>query len=573
MEMDNCPQCVLCNKVLPNSSMFPAKLLRHFQSLHPQYKDKKVDFFERKREQLLKSKIFMRHASQTVNENATEASYIVSYKIAMAGAAHTIAEKLIKPCAIEMVKCMYDEKAAKEVSKIPLSNDTVARRIRELSEFVKTELFSRLKSREFALQMDESTDVAGLAVLLVFVRYEFERSIEEDLLICEALESNTTGAEIFNLVNKYFVENDISWDNCIDVCTDGAKAMVGKTAGAVSRIKTIAKNCSSSHCIIHRQALAVKKMPVSLKTVLEESVKLINFIKSRPLNMRLFKILCDDMGSLHTSLLLHTEVRWLSRGKILLRLFELRAEVRAFLLEHPFDLQSRLIDKNWLFRLAYLAEIFSKLNEVNLSLQGKQITVFTANDKIKSFKRKIQFWLSSVESGVFDGFPTLKEVCEEMNTEELPQEIVNDIANHLRNMSSSVTQYFPDELGTNLEKYSWVKNPFIINEKPQTLSFQEYEKLIDLTSDSSLKLENQSVAEFWCNLKQEYPELTKKAISVLLPFVSTYLCETGFSSYIFTKTKYRNRLDAESDIRLQLSSIKPDIKEICKNKIQYHLSH
>jgi hypothetical protein len=52
----------------------------------------------------------------------------------------------------------------------------------------------RLKSCDFALQMGEST-VAGLAVLLVFVRYQFEHSIQEDLLICKALESNTTGVK------------------------------------------------------------------------------------------------------------------------------------------------------------------------------------------------------------------------------------------------------------------------------------------------------------------------------------------------------------------------------------------
>jgi hypothetical protein len=258
-------------------------------------------------------------------------------------------------------------------------------------------------------------------------------------------------------------------------------------------------------------------------------------------------------------------------------LFELRAEVRAFLLERPFHLESQLTNKNWLFRLAYLTEIFSKLNEVNLSLQGKQITVFTANDKIKAFKRKLQFWLSSVENGQFDCFLTLKEFSEEMSAKELPQEIVNDIVKHLRVMCDSVTQYFPNEWNSNLEKDSWVKNPFItrIIEKPQSLSCQEYEKLIDLISDSSLKVifEKQPVSEFWCSLNQEYTELSKKAVSILLPFVSTYLCETGFSTYVSTKTKYRNRLDAEPDLRLQLSLIKPNIKEICANKMQYHSSH
>jgi hypothetical protein len=52
------------------------------------------------------------------------------------------------------------------------------------------------------------------------------------------------------------------------------------------------------------------------KTVLEDSVKIINFIKARPLNSRLFSLLCDDMGREHKQLLLHSEVRWLSRGKV-----------------------------------------------------------------------------------------------------------------------------------------------------------------------------------------------------------------------------------------------------------------
>lgn len=56
-----------------------------------------------------------------------------------------------------------------------------------------------------------------------------------------------------------------------------------------------------------------------------------NFIKAKPLQSRLFDKLCEDMGSLHKSLLLHTEVRWFSRGKVLTRLVELREEVTIFL--------------------------------------------------------------------------------------------------------------------------------------------------------------------------------------------------------------------------------------------------
>jgi hypothetical protein len=56
-------------------------------------------------------------------------------------------------------------------------------------------------------------------------------------------------------------------------------------------------------------------------------------------------MLCEDMGSLHMSLLLHTEVRWLSRGKTLTRLFEMISEVRIFLIDDDFALGDRLCDE------------------------------------------------------------------------------------------------------------------------------------------------------------------------------------------------------------------------------------
>ena len=44
----------------------------------------------------------------------------------------------------------------------------------------------------------------------------------------------------------------------------------------------------------------------------------------------------------------------------------------------------------WLFRLGYLADIFSKTSEVSLSLWGKQLS--DANDTIKILRRKFKYW-------------------------------------------------------------------------------------------------------------------------------------------------------------------------------------
>ena len=45
---DNTPQCVICGKVLPNSSTFLAKMPHHFERVHPDCKDKPSDFFRKK---------------------------------------------------------------------------------------------------------------------------------------------------------------------------------------------------------------------------------------------------------------------------------------------------------------------------------------------------------------------------------------------------------------------------------------------------------------------------------------------------------------------------------------------
>jgi hypothetical protein len=127
------------------------------------------------------------------------------------------------------------------------------------------------------------------------------------------------------------------------------------------------------HFIIHREALASCDLEPKWHSMLQAAVKVVNFVKARPVNSRLFAVLCEEMQADCKSLLLHLEVRWLSRGKVLKRLVELK-EVHRFLQDSGSPLYQHL---KWLALLSYLSDILDKLNGLNSSLQGPNVTFFS----------------------------------------------------------------------------------------------------------------------------------------------------------------------------------------------------
>ena len=68
-----------------------------------------------------------------------------------------------------------------------------------------------------------------------------------------------------------------------------------------------------------------------LKEATNQVKEMVNFIKPRPLKSRIFELLCKDMNSHYARLLVHTEVRWLSKGNVLSRVIGFRKELHIFL--------------------------------------------------------------------------------------------------------------------------------------------------------------------------------------------------------------------------------------------------
>ena len=163
-----------------------------------------------------------------------------------------------------------------------------------------------------------------------------------------------------------------------------------------------------------------------------------------------------------------------------------------------------------------------------VSTKKKKKNIYRAQDNMISFSRKLQYWTSEVKHNDFACFPIITEFLQESET-ELDAETINDIKDKLAGLSQYLTMYF-----SNLEykEHCWVQNPFRVTENTPGFLSTDYEKMIEIIYDTQLKakFEEVPINAFWRNPLEEYPEMSKQAIKILLPFATTYLCESGFEN-------------------------------------------
>lgn len=87
------------------------------------------------------------------------------------------------------------------------------------------------KHQSFVIQFDEATNVAKEAHLIAYVKSFHDSSIKEDFLFCKAIQGCATTADLFNIINYFFVNNDLKWESCLAICTDRAPSMTGGRTG------------------------------------------------------------------------------------------------------------------------------------------------------------------------------------------------------------------------------------------------------------------------------------------------------------------------------------------------------
>ena len=144
----------------------------------------------------------------------------------------------------------------------------------------------------------------------------------------------------------------------------------------------------------------------------------------------------------------------MSRGKVLARVYELREELKIFLTEQKmFDDAKLLASDEWCARLAYMADTFAYLNELNVRMQGRDENFLSSTDKINGFCSRISLCRQHLERGdTLEMFPLAQKWQEQVNTSAL----CKLIKKHLKTLEEKISFYFPS---ANTNSFDWVRDP------------------------------------------------------------------------------------------------------------------
>ncbi|XP_028648976.1 protein ZBED8-like [Erpetoichthys calabaricus] len=508
------------------------------------------------------------------------------------------------------------DKIIKQIKDMPLSARTVHDRTIMMANQIKATQVKDINAAPFfSLALDESTDVSHLSQFSVIARYAVGDTLRQESLAVLPMKGTTRGEDLFKSFTELAKEKNLPMDKLISVCTDGAPCMVGKNRGFVALLREHEKRpIRSFHCILHQEALCAQMCGEQLGEVMLLVIRVVNFIVARALNDRQFKTLLDEVGNNYPGLLLHRNVRWLSRGKVLSCFAACLSKIRTFLemrnVEHP-----ELANTEWLLKFYYLVDMTEHLNQLNVKMQDVGNTVLSLQQAVFAFENKLELFIADIETGRLLHFEKLGEFKDACTASDPAQHLdLQQLAGFTSNLLQSFKACFgefrectrlsklishPHECAVDSADLSyipgvsvrdfelqaadlkasdmWVNKFKSLNEDLERLARQQAELASKHKWGEMKKLQpaDQLIVKTWNTLPVTYHTLQRVSIAVLTMFGSTYACEQSLSHLKNIKTNLRSCLtdgSLNACMKLNLTTYQTDYKAISKT-MQHQKSH
>ncbi|GCC17350.1 hypothetical protein chiPu_0017532 [Chiloscyllium punctatum] len=289
-------------------------------------------------------------------------SYVISHKIARNSKSFSDGG-FIKECLLDSAELICLEKK-EAFENVPLSRHTVKRRIGDIARNLELQLQHRAVNFDFfSLALDGSCDTAQLLIFVCEITTDFK--ITEKLATMQSMKGTTTGNDLFTEVNSCLNTLGLKWDKLAGVTTDGCPNLTGRNVELLKRMQDKVTEIDPKqklvflHCIIHQEVLC--KSVLKINHVVDIVTKIVNFIRARALNHRQFVAFLDENETEHRDIGYHTAVRWLSLGKMLKSVQDLREEIQAFCVKKGNGIP-QLSDADWTADLGFAVDVTTLTN-------------------------------------------------------------------------------------------------------------------------------------------------------------------------------------------------------------------
>ena len=135
---------------------------------------------------------------QQKSADVVAASFEIALSVAEQKQPYTISESFILPGAKILVQ------AVAKLNAVFLSDNTIKRRIEEMSDDIADQILAEIKESKFgfAIQLDESTDITNYCQLLVYVLYAQANIMKTELLLNHEVSTTTKGKDIFDILDS-----------------------------------------------------------------------------------------------------------------------------------------------------------------------------------------------------------------------------------------------------------------------------------------------------------------------------------------------------------------------------------
>ncbi|KAL1250540.1 hypothetical protein QQF64_018336 [Cirrhinus molitorella] len=279
--------------------------------------------------------------------------------------------------------------------------------------------------------------------------------------------------------------------------------MIGREKGAVARLKKDNPELIAYHCIINQSVLCASLSDEHAE-VMNTMMKMINFLRS-------------------SSSYQHRMLREFLK--------EVCCRTDIFAPQQCEMAQQSKENEKHMDNVAFLVDITSHLNELNIRLQGKDNSVCELMTAVRSFQKKLEVFKEDLQADCAH-FPTVQEQVQGqrdvLSFVDFIDKLIVNFSNRFDNFS----------FGQHLTMF--IQNPFLItdvrdSQKEVTQHFKWANvghlqmQLVDLQADVALKEQfvRTDPSTFWLQVVPEtaFPGLRKVALHILTMFGSTYNCE------------------------------------------------